>query len=148
MTTSFADFAAQQEARENIRANVFKYATQLCVALEDNYRECASKLHRGAIERGENVNYHQSKIDEIMAGNYSMNKSFVIETGRKYYKIIMVDSNARSVHAFVDKNTGEVYKPASWRGPAKHVRYDLRVIIEREWLFANADWAGSYLYAR
>ena len=34
-----------------------------------------------------------------------------------------------SVHAFVDKNTGEVFKPASYNAPAKHVRYDLRVIL-------------------
>ena len=39
-----------------------------------------------------------------------------------------------SVTAFIDKNTGEVYKPASWKAPAKHVRYDLRIIREREFL--------------
>ena len=66
-------------------------------------------------------------------------------------KIIMIDSSVRgnrSVHAYVDKKTGEVYKPASWKSPAKGVRYDLRLIKDREWLFANADWAGGYLYAK
>ena len=55
-----------------------------------------------------------------------------------------------SVHAFVDKKTGQVYKPASWAAPAKHVRYDLRIIREREFLFNsnNNDWAGGYLYLR
>ena len=55
-----------------------------------------------------------------------------------------------SVHAFVDKETGQVYKPASWRAPAKHVRYDMRIIREREFLFNsnNTDWAGGYLYLR
>jgi len=52
------------------------------------------------------------------------------------------------VHAFVNKKTGEVFKPASWRGPAKIVRYDFRIINERETCFANADWAGGYLYLR
>ncbi len=33
----------------------------------------------------------------------------------------------RSAHAFVDKKTGEVYKSASWKSPAKGVRYDLRM---------------------
>jgi hypothetical protein len=46
----------------------------------------------------------------------------------------------------VDKKTGEVYKSASWKSPAKGVRYDLRIIEQREWLFENADWSGSYLY--
>ena len=70
---------------------------------------------------------------------------FSIEAGRKYWKIMQ---NHGGVHAFIDRNTGEVYKPASWRGPAKIVRYDLRVIREREQCLANADWAGGYLYMR
>ena len=53
---------------------------------------------------------------------------------------------SRSVHCFVEKKKGEVYKAASWRGPAKHVRFDLRLIKDREYLFENADWAGGYLY--
>ena len=77
--------------------------------------------------------------------------NYIIESGRKYHKIVMIDSsvrNNRSVHAFVDKKTGEVYKSASWKSPAKGVRYDLRLIEEREWLLENADWAGGYLYAK
>ena len=70
---------------------------------------------------------------------------FNIESGRKYWKIMQ---NEGGVHAFIDKKTGEVYKPASWRGPAKIVRYDLRVIREREQCLARADWAGGYLYVR
>ena len=53
-------------------------------------------------------------------------------------------------HAFVDKNTGEVYKPASYNSPAKHVRYDLRVINDRVKLHdpRYTGWAGGYLYMR
>lgn len=75
---------------------------------------------------------------------YSSRYVFEIQTGRKYHKIIADNS----VHAFVDKNTGEVYKPASWRSPAKHVRYDMRIIRQREAMYANCDWAGGYLYLR
>ena len=70
---------------------------------------------------------------------------FEIESGRKYLKINQIHGG---VHAFVNKKTGEVFKPASWRGPAKIVRYDFRIINEREACFANADWAGGYLYLR
>ena len=74
---------------------------------------------------------------------------FYPETGRKYHKIVMVDNGgSRSVHAFIDKKTGEVYKSASWKAPAKGVRFDLRIINQREWLLENADWSGGYLYAR
>jgi hypothetical protein len=53
---------------------------------------------------------------------------------------------SRSVHAFVDMKTGEVYKPASIKAPAKGVRFNLLVITDREWLLEHADWAGGYLY--
>ena len=75
------------------------------------------------------------------AGRYK----FEIQTGRKYHKIV---GKNQGVHAFVKKTTGEVYKPASYKAPAKHVRYDLRIIKEREACLNNADWAGGYLYMR
>ena len=48
------------------------------------------------------------------------------------------------------KKTGEVYKAASWKARAKIVRYDLRLIGDREFLFNpnNISWAGSHLYMR
>ena len=69
---------------------------------------------------------------------------FTIQTGRKYHKI----HDGNGVHAFIDKNTGEVYKPASYKAPAKHVRYDLRRIHQRHECFTSADYIGSYLYMR
>jgi hypothetical protein len=72
---------------------------------------------------------------------------FYIESGRKYHKIVMeTESGSRSVHAFVDQKTGEVYKPASFKAPAKIVRYNLLSIESREKCFERADWAGDYLY--
>jgi hypothetical protein len=120
MPTTFADYAAQQEARENIANAVLAHTLALCEALRHDF-EC--KYERTGYE-------------------------FYPETGRKYHKIVMDGNGSRSVHAFVDKKTGEVYKSASWKAPAKGVRYDLRIISQREWLLENADWAGGYLYAR
>ena len=77
--------------------------------------------------------------------NSSQPVRFSVELGRKYWKIIQ---NQGGVHAFVDRNTGEVYKPASWKSPAKHVRYDLSIISQRDACLSNADWAGGYLYLR
>ena len=78
---------------------------------------------------------------------------FYIKEGRKYLKVMMNSSCnldktvwQESVHCFVDKKTGEVYKAASINAPAKGVRYDLRLINDRNWLMENADWAGGYLY--
>lgn len=115
MTATFAEYAAQQDARNTIQLNVTKWTLMLCDALKDD----------GPTDY-----------------------DFIFESGRKYHKIIMIDNGGgRSVHAFVDRKTGEVYKSASWKAPAKGVRYDLRLIKDREWLLENADWAGSYLYA-
>ena len=77
--------------------------------------------------------------------NSSQPVRFSVELGRKYWKINQIDGG---VHAFVDRKTGQVYKPASWRGPAKGVRYDLRIISQRDACLSNADWAGGYLYLR
>tara|TARA_B100001250_G_scaffold333649_1_gene299352 strand:+ start:490 stop:849 length:360 start_codon:yes stop_codon:yes gene_type:complete len=72
---------------------------------------------------------------------------FDIKEGRKYIKIMMVN-NQESVHAFIDAKTGDVFKPASWRGPAKHVRYNLLDDASYATCIANASWAGGYLYMR
>ena len=77
--------------------------------------------------------------------NSSQPVRFSVELGSKYWKI---NQSNGGVHAFVDRKTGQVYKPASWRGPAKGVRYDLRIISQRDACLSNADWAGGYLYLR
>ena len=130
-TETFAEYVAGQDARNTIELNVRKWTLMLCDALEHNFMQ----RNRGA-------------INGIPAPEY---KFYIEEGGRKYHKIIMEIPNlnrepSRSVHAFVDKKTGEVYKPASFKAPAKVVRYDLRLIKDREWLLENADWAGEYLY--
>jgi len=146
--TEFADFKAQQDARNTIQLNVTKWCHMLVDALKDNYREYAIRGHKQSIKREpSSTEYHQRRIDELSNG--VMPIDFVIESGRKYHKIIFVDGGAsRSVHCFVDKKTGEVYKSASWRSPAKGVRYDLRIIEQRENVFANCDWSGGYLYIK
>ena len=63
-----------------------------------------------------------------------------VKKGRKYYKII----TNNSVHAFVDVNNGDVYKPASYNKPAKHVRYNL--LQDPQTCFNKCDWSGGYLY--
>ena len=39
-------------------------------------------------------------------------------TGKKYYKVV----REGSAMAFVDKETGNIYKAATWAAPAKHAR--------------------------
>lgn len=147
MTTTFADYAAAAEARKNIATAVLGHTYALCEALRQNFIDYSIKSHKRGVESGESVDYHQKQINELKNG--VCDYDFTFESGRKYHKIIMVnESGGRSSHCFIDKKTGEVYMSASFKSPAKGVRYDLRIIEQREWLFENADWAGSYLYAR
>ena len=67
-----------------------------------------------------------------------------MELGRKYWKV----HDGNGVHAFVDRNNGNVFKPASYKSPAKGVRYNLLDEDSRSLCLLNADWAGSYLYSR
>ena len=151
MTATFADYVAGQDARNTIQLNVVKYTWMLCDALRQNYIDYSIEQHERSIDYADagdigSVRYHESCIEKLKQG--TCDYDFYPETGRKYHKIIMNANGSRSVHAFVDKKTGQIYKSASWKAPAKGVRYDLRIIEQREWLLQHADWAGSYLYAR
>jgi hypothetical protein len=146
ITETFSEYVAQQDARNTIQLNVTKHCLMLCDALRQNYIDYSIKSHQRNVERGDSVDYHNACITDLKNGECDY--EFTVESGRKYHKIMMSANGSRSVHAFVDKKTGEVYKPASIKSPAKGVRFDLRLIKDREWLLENADWAGSYLYIR
>jgi hypothetical protein len=154
-TTTFADYSAQQEARKNIELAVLGHTYALCEALRQNFIEYSIKSHERIIMNSApaeadpdsaTFKYHVTAIAKLKQG--ICDYEFYPETGRKYHKVIMNAAGSRSVHCFIDKKTGEVYKSASWKAPAKGVRYDLRLIKDREWLLENADWSGGYLYAK
>lgn len=143
---TFQDYVAQQDARNTIQLNIRKYALMLCDALKHDFILHSIRSHQRSlrVETDErSINYHMDCINKLKNGE--CNYDYILESGRKYFKIVQVN-NQHSVHCFIDQKTGEVYKPASFTAPAKGVRYDLRLIKDREWLLENADWAGSYLY--
>lgn len=77
--------------------------------------------------------------------------TFLWEASGSKYRIIMDARGSKSVHAFIDATTGDLYKAAGWKVAAKGVRFNL--LIEMDTLrFAFAysaptGWAGSYLYS-
>jgi hypothetical protein len=88
------------------------------------------------------INRYVNDIEASYTGTLSFWAE--VEYGRKYAKIINVThNNSRSVHAFVDMKTGDVYMPASWNAPAKHVRFNLLNNYP-----TNITWSGGYLYLR
>ena len=112
MTQTFADYVATQDARNTIELNVRKWTLMLCEALQDDFLEESIKRQQ-FFAANDSSDYSSKRIEALKRGEDLY--EFVIETGRKYHKIIMVVPNgdrpaSRSVHAFVDKKTGELYK--------------------------------------
>ena len=121
MTTAIPTIAVFPEEKLTLDQKIEKWVWQLCRSLEQNY--------------------------QLRYPNSNTSVTFTMQFGRKYIKVIQDNS---SVHAFIDRQTGEVYKPAGWKSPAKIVRYDLRLISDRAKLHDPnfTDWAGGYLYLR
>lgn len=143
---------------------ITNYVQDLCETLEENHEQYVIELHERSILRdGDSGGYHKGQLREIHDGTANLNR-FVSYEGRKYIKIVMqeyqeyneyypnreVGYRDGSVHAFVDKKTGDVYKPAGYNKPAKHVRYNLMNWDHRKFLLNPkcVDWAGGYLYMR
>jgi len=137
----------QAQAKQTIAENVLKNTLLLIEALKDNYRQYSIRGHQKFVNDADTKEYHQRKIDELKSGKCDID--YVIETGKKYHKVILVNGGGgRSAAFFVDKQTGSVLKPASWKAPAKGERCNLLIIKEREWALSNADWSGAWLYLR
>ena len=162
MTTCYPDsMKVKRDIQRRIEDHVIKY----CEALEENFKQRTIRSYKRNIEEQrfpENTKYYEERLEEINNGTANLYK-FVFKTGKKFHKVYFLqyeEANeyynrkagytAGSVHCFIDKQTGEVYKAASWKAPAKHVRFDLRLIQDREFLFNpnNISWAGSHLYMR
>ena len=141
---------------ESVKQLVDDYAN----AITENYK----RYHIHTLNRNLHGNYPEyarEQLDAIENGTANLMK-FKVYSGKRYYKIVQQEFETwekskyygqyrdGSVHCFVDKETGDVYKAASWRSPAKHIRFsfqnesDLRFLLNPD----NVDWAGGYLYFR
>ena len=146
-----------ESVKETNRVFVKSYTEEYCKAITENYREYHIRTLKGNLS-GNYPEYARQQLDEIENGTANLMK-FEIREGKKYYKIVQVEFDTfqgrneyrdSSVHSFVDKNNGNVYKPASWKAPAKHVRFNF--CNKKDMLFLTdprcVGWAGGYLYLR
>ncbi len=154
MTVAIPTIAVFPEEKLTLDQKIEKWVWQYCRSLEENYKQ-----HSIRMSSNYTSDYSKQQLENIKNGTANLAK-FRMESGRKYWKIIQQDFDTfqdrneykdGSVHAFVNKKTGEVYKPASWSAPhTKYVRFDLRLIKDREKLHNPefTGWAGGYLYLR
>ena len=149
-----------ESVKQTNRNFVKAYTDDYAKAITENYRQYHVNTLTGNLS-GNYPEYAREQLDAIENGTANL-MWFKVYSGKRYYKIVQQEFETwegsknfnqyrdGSVHAFVNKETGEVFKPASWAAPAKHVRFDLRIIRDREFLFNsnNTGWAGGYLYIR
>ena len=128
---------------------VYDYVLQLADRLEAQYKEYHIRMISNYTS-----DYANKQMESIKNGTANLMRFNVIE-GRKYWKIFSYEYDDRleeykqgSINAFVNIKTGDVFKPASYNKPAKHVRYNLLDENSRANCLLRADWAGGYLYIR
>ena len=134
-------------------------AQEYCVKITEANAEWIKKV-RINLDKGEKQPW---VFDEN--GNYKPEENapyFTYIIGRKYLKVVAMEwkdeakygrinaapagYQASTVHAFVDKKTGDVFLPASWNAPAKGARFNL--FENKEALFEGVMRRphGGYLY--
>ena len=95
----------------------------------------------------------REKVNSLESG-HTIYTNFEYEVGRKYIKVwsylresVFEDARlrGRSCYMFVDKETGAVYKPASYKAPAKGIRFYIEQLADNPDI---CDAYGSFLYLR
>ena len=149
-----------ESVKETNRVFIKSYTEEYCKAITENYREYHIRTLKGNLH-GNYPEYARQQLDAIENGTANL-MWFKVYSGKRYWKIVQQQFETwegskyygqyrdASVHAFVDKKTGQIFKPAGWSKPAKHVRFDMRIISERNFVHNpnNTGWAGGYLYLR
>ena len=134
------------KVKRDLQRRIENYVIQYCETLEENFKQYSIESYKRNIENPNNKtvegykSYYQEQLEKIENGTANLYK-FDYKSGKKFIKYLIFNIKKQTIiitalldivlevlHAFIDKNTGEVYKPASWKAPAKHVRFDLRLL--------------------
>jgi hypothetical protein len=62
------------------------------------------------------------------------------DEGSKYIKIVSVSWGSRSVHSFIEKKTGDIWRAASWKAPARN--YTRGNVFEPDSYLNRTTWTG------
>ena len=149
-----------ESVKQTNRTFIKSYVNDYADAITENYRRYHIRTLNGNLS-GNYPEYAREQLDAIENGTANL-MWFKVYSGKRYYKIVQQEFETwekskyygqyrdGSVHCFVDKETGDVYKPASWKAPAKHIRFTFQNVDHLKFLLNpdNVDWAGGYLYLR
>ena len=149
-----------ESVKQTNRTFIKSYVEDYAKAITENYRRYHINTLNGNLH-GNYPEYAREQLDAIENGTANL-MWFKVYSGKRYYKIVQQEFETwekskyygqyrdGSVHCFVDKETGDVYKPASWSAPAKHIRFSFQNVEDLKFLLNpdNVGWAGGYLYIR
>jgi hypothetical protein len=115
-----------EQKNEHMPGIVFKKSESEKVALNDFIESLSDRLN-----------------DDRSYKNRSELISLSAEPGRKYIRIVEESYGSRSVYCFLDYD-GNIYKSASWKTPAKHVRGS---VFDANYSYGKAlgPYGASYL---
>ena len=122
----------------------------LTVLTEEQFVEKQTKLYCDMLYRA--MARWQNTQAKKIPNAITWETKYIYETGRKYFKVIRVEDEYkgndehRCVEAFIDRQTGDIFKPASWSRPAKGARFNLLDKESLQLCFKRLDPFGGHLY--
>ena len=135
---------------ENIHKQVMaKYGDDIrVITKEENIQENSSVM-KGVddyIKIGQDRIKNHPRFKDLYA---KQKRDYMKSVGPKYIKIHDTENGQkRSIHAFIDKQTGDLFKPAGVNAPAKGVRGNVTDKDFMSRLKNRFDTHGGHLYAR
>ena len=111
-----------------------------CDRLEEN-----CKPYVDSFNHMDSVTFRQDGgVKYIKVKSFQVNIETNHETGVK----TLVGGDRGSIHCFVEKSTGDIYKPAGWKTPYTKGNNCVRGNIYDTSSFEKTDLHGGWLYAR
>ena len=111
-----------------------------CTRLEENVKPYVDRFNHM-----DSVTFRQDGGTKyIKVKSFQVNIDTNHETGVKK----LVGGLRGSIHCFVEKSTGDIYKPAGWKSPYTKGNNCVRGNIYDSSTFEKTDLHGGWLYAR
>jgi hypothetical protein len=112
---------------------------KFCKKLEQNCEEHVAKFNHM-----DSVMFRQDGGRKyIKVKSFTTNVNTDYETGEK----TLVEDTRGSIHCFVERTTGDIFKPAGWRAPYTKGKNCVRGNIYDASTFEKTDMHGGWLYA-
>ena len=116
---------------------------KFCTKLEENVKPYVAKFNHM-----DSVTFRpDGGVKYIKVKSYTKNWQTDYNDDGTTTKTLVGGDNG-SIHCFVEKSTGDIYKPATWKMPYTKGNNSIRGNIYDSSTFEKTDMHGGWLYAR